>query len=93
MALTAEEKKARRRETRQRYRDKHRAEYNAYMREWYRKYNDTRYPQRKWTTEEDLLVLEHSMTDKELAQLLKRSWSGVKRRRVDLKAKFQMHLA
>lgn len=93
MPLTAEERKERMRAKQQRYRDKHRAEYNAYMREWYRKYNAQKYPQRKWTTEEDLLVLEHSMTDKELAQLLKRSWSGVKRRRVELKARFQMHLA
>lgn len=93
MPLTAEERRERMRVKQQRYRDRHRSEYNAYMREYWRKYNDLKYPPRKWTTEEDLLVLEHSMTDKELARLLKRSWESVKSRRKDLKAKFQMHLA
>lgn len=93
MAMTVEERRERMRIEKQRYRDKHRAEYNAYMREWYRKNKSIEYPRRKWTTGEDLLVLEHSMTDKELAQLLKRSWTGVRKRRADLKVMFQMHMA
>ena len=93
MALTADEKRVRRRDAKQRWIEKHREEHNAYMREYLRKYNETQYPPRRWTVEEDLLVLEHSMKDKELASLLKRSWASVKNRRVELKARFKMYLA
>lgn len=93
MPLTIEEQRARQREYSKRWREGHRDEFNAYMREYKRKYNNPIYPPRKWTTEEDLLVLEHSMTSKELARLLKRSWKSVQRRREYLKVMFQMHMA
>lgn len=93
MPLTIEEKRARQREYSKRWKERHHEEYCDYLREYFRKCNEQRYPARKWTLEEDLIVLDPNMKEKELARLLKRSWSSIRNRKHALKVMFEMHMA
>ena len=78
-----------------------------YNRQWYQKHKDAhrktclayrlkhgayRFPRRAWTLEEDLLVLEHSMKYREIAELLGRSYESIKSRSKCLNTMFKAHM-
>lgn len=53
---------------------------------------NNKYPRRNWTKEEDLIVLQHNIPDRELSKKLKRSISSIQSRRLALKHdKLQPH--
>lgn len=64
----------------------------AKKRDYHRKNGSFLYPRRAWTLDEDLMVIEHSMTDAELGKLLQRSMKSVSRRRERLNTMFRMHM-
>lgn len=65
--------------------------YRKYKRDCQRRYrkktNSGKYPRRRWTFKEDMMLFEHSMTDRELAEVLQRSVESVQMRRHYLKQK------
>lgn len=65
--------------------------YKRYKREWQKRYrkktNSGKYPRRRWTFKEDMMLFEYSMTDRELAEVLQRSVGSVQGRRHYLKQK------
>ena len=65
--------------------------YKRYKKEYQKRYrkktNAGKYPKREWTFKEDMMVLEHSMTDRELAEKLQRSIGAIQSRRHNLKTK------
>lgn len=107
MALTAEERRLKQREYNKRWSEAHpeaRREYkkrwqkeNAehlreYNREYSRKGGAFLYLRRAWTLDEDLMVLEHSMTYTELGKILHRSMDSVKGRSKRLNTMFKAHM-
>ena len=53
---------------------------------------NNKYPRKNWTKEEDLIVLQHNIPDRELSKKLKRSISSIQSRRLALKhGKMQLH--
>lgn len=64
--------------TRRRLRQKYNKKYYARTRG---------YDKREWTDEEDVMVLEHDITDTELSKILERSVAAIQTRRCILKRK------
>lgn len=63
--------------------EKFRKTRNAQRKRYYKK--TSKYGRRRWTEEEDKLVLAHDITDTELSNAIKRSVSAIQNRRYKLK--------
>lgn len=60
------------------------------QKERYRKNTGSgKYPQKKWTEEEVTLVIKHDMTDRELAQELRRSVASIQQKRHNIRVGLQ----
>jgi len=71
------------------YKDKDKAR-RARNRQRKRNYDQTAiYEPREWTASEDSLVLEHSMSDRELSKLIKRGTRAIQVRRCRLKKELE----
>lgn len=107
MTMTAEERKLKqreynkrwcaahpeaRREHKKRWREKNAEHIKEYNREYSRKGGASLYVRRAWTLDEDLMVLEHAMTNLELGKILHRSMDSVKSRRKKLNTMFKAHM-
>lgn len=49
-----------------------------------------KYPRRPWSDEEDKLVVEHKITDRELSEQIERSVSAIQGRRAKLKREAEL---
>lgn len=65
----------------------------AYINRTKKKYRERtgsgQYQRREWTDEENEMVMNHSMTDRELGKLLERSVTAIQIQRVRIKAKME----
>lgn len=81
-----------RREYSRKYYREHKDHHRETCRAYRMKHGAYMFPSRPWSLEEDLLVLEHSMKYREIAELLGRSYESIKSRRKKLNAMFKMHM-
>lgn len=72
--------------------DKYRKTCNNQMKRYYDKTVNARNSRQKWTEEEKQLVVEHSITDKELSEKIGRSMKAINVMRVKLKKKMEQEV-